>query len=72
MRDVLGWTWDSKKGWFYADLTPQNVEAVIKAWTRHRCLYINLSAGVREYRAQQRDQAVPVAHTRGKSKLFKS
>ena len=73
MQD-LGWSWDSQKCWFYAELSPQNLKAVLDAWTDGgaRLLKINLSDGVRQYQKQLRDQALPVSHSRGRSKLFKS
>ena len=73
MKD-LGWCWDGKRRWFYADLSAQNLNAVLDAWTTSvpRILHINLSKGVRQYRDRLRDQALPVEHIRGKSKLFKS
>ena len=68
----LGWSWDSCKGWFYADLTPENLRAALAAWTNEGWLHLSLSQGVRTYQAQLRDEALPVEHTRGRSKLFKS
>jgi hypothetical protein len=68
----LGWSWDARKGWFYADLNPENLRAVLDAWTRGGWLGLNLSEGIRAYQAQLRDEALPVECTRGRSKLFKS
>ena len=76
MLQDLGWQWDSNRRRFHAYLNAENLRAVLSAWTDHkhhpRTLHLNLSSGVREYRDQLRDQALPADHSRGKSKLFKS
>ena len=52
MLALPGWAWDGKKRWFWAELTPENLQAVLDAWTRGAYRYVDLSKGVREYREQ--------------------
>lgn len=53
----LGWLWDSKAGYYYADLTVENLEAVLDVWTanpgtNHARLCLNLSDGVKRWREE--------------------
>ena len=72
MLEELGWSWNAKKCWFHADLSPENLRAVLATWTNVGWLHLDLSEGVLTYQAQLRDEALSVERTRGRSKLFKS
>lgn len=73
MTQELGWSWDSKAGYFYTDLTADNLKAVLNAWSDYGRLFLIVSDGVRQYQADLKDTALPVEPaSRGRAKLFKS